>query len=285
MLDFQKNLNAQPCTHSEADTHAKPSPHLQPQTEPQPARPAHSSPEQNHLLATLPARVRNRLLPHLDLVHLPRGKVLQTPGTTLHYVYFPIDTIVAKLNLMRDGALTEVTVVGNDGMVGIDLIIGNGTAVRHAAVQVAGYAYRLAGQRLTQEFNQHSELLNLLLRYTQALMTQIAQNAVCNRHHSIQQQLCRWLLLSLDRLPGNQLQMTQETISNLLGVRREGITDAAGKLQKLGLISYQRGRIAVLDRPGLERVSCECYAEVRRETERLLPHTHNNSAHPVVLKL
>ena len=230
------------------------------------------APEHNHLLALLPAQARNRLRPHLDLVYLSQGKVLHAPGETLRCVYFPTDAIVTKRNLLHDGALTEVLVVGNDGLVGLSLITGDDIALRHAVVQCAGYAYRLASSRLVQEVDQHGELLGLLLRYTQVAMTQIGQNVVCNRHHTIEQQLCRWLLQSLDRLPCNQLHMTHEAIASLLGVRREGITEAAGKLQKLGLISYRRGRISVLDRRGLERLSCECYAVVRRETDRLLPY-------------
>ena len=172
---------------------------------------------------------------------------------------------------MESGASAEISVVGNEGLVGVSLFMGGESTPSRAVVQSAGIAYRLRGQRLKDEFNRHGELLHLMLRYTQALITQMAQTAVCNRHHSIDQQLCRWLLLSLDRLPDNRLTMTQELIANMLGVRREGVTEAAGKLQRLGVIDYARGHITVLDRPGLERLSCECYAVVKRETDRLLP--------------
>jgi CRP-like cAMP-binding protein len=198
--------------------------------------------------------------------------VLYESGDTLRHVYFPTDSIVSLLYVMASGASAEISVVGNEGLIGIALFMGGESTPSRAIVQSAGYSYRLLGQRLKDEFNRHSELQILLLRYTQALITQMSQTAVCNRHHSIDQQLCRWLLLSLDRLPTNRLTMTQELIANMLGVRREGVTDAASKLQHLGVIEYSRGQITVLDRPKLESLSCECYAVVKRETDRLLPY-------------
>jgi len=233
----------------------------------QPDRPA---PEQNHLLAALHEASRGRLFPHLELVKLPLGKVLYESGGALRYVYFPTDSIVSLLYVMESGASAEISVVGNEGVIGISLFMGGESTPSRAVVQSAGSAYRLAGQRLKDEFNRHGELLVLLLRYTQALITQMAQTAVCNRHHSVDQQLARWLLLSMDRLTSNQLTMTQELIANMLGVRREGVTEAAGKLQKQGIIQYARGHIVVLDRPALEAASCECYDVVKRETDRLL---------------
>lgn len=229
-------------------------------------------PQQNHLLAALPAEVYQRLLPHLEHIELPLGKVLYESGDTLRYVYFPIDCIVSLLYVMQDGASAEISVVGNEGLIGVALFMGGESTTSRALVQSAGHAYRLKGNLLKTEFNLHGDMLHLVLRYTQALLTQMAQTAVCNRHHTIDQQLCRWLLLSLDRLPGDQLSMTQELISNMLGVRREGVTDAAGKLQKLGIIEYSRGHITVLDRVKLEQLSCECYAVVKAETDRLLPY-------------
>ncbi len=229
-----------------------------------------SSPQQNHLLAAVHADVQERLFAHLELVTLPLGKVLYESGDTMRHVYFPTDSIVSLLYVMESGASAEIAVVGNEGLVGISLFMGGESTPSRALVQSAGSAYRLLGQRLKDEFNRHGELLVLMLRYTQSLITQMAQTAVCNRHHSIEQQLCRWLLLSLDRLPSAQLTMTQELIANMLGVRREGVTDAAGKLQKIGAIHYNRGHIQVLDRPKLEQLSCECYAVVKKETDRLL---------------
>ena len=230
------------------------------------------TPQQNHLLAELSAEVQSRLFPHLELMPLPLGKVLYESGDTLRHVYFPTNAIVSLLYVMESGASAEISVVGNDGLIGIALFMGGESTPSRGIVQSAGYAYRLLGQRLKDEFNRHGELLLLMLRYTQSLITQMAQTAVCNRHHSIDQQLCRWLLLSIDRLPDNQLTMTQELIANMLGVRREGVTDAAGKLQKLGVIEYNRGQITVLDRAKLEQLSCECYAVVKKETDRLLPY-------------
>ena len=228
-------------------------------------------PHCNHLLAALSPEIRDRLFPHLELVEMKLGDVVYESGDSLRYVYFPIDSIVSLLYVMESGASGEISVVGNEGLVGVAVFMGGESTSSRAVVQSAGVAYRLRGQKLKDEFNKHGELLHLILRYTQALITQMAQTAVCNRHHSIDQQLCRWLLLSLDRLPGNRLTMTQELIANMLGVRREGVTDAAGKLQRLGIIEYSRGQITVLDRAGLERLSCECYAVVKRETDRLLP--------------
>jgi CRP-like cAMP-binding protein len=236
-----------------------------------PAKPA-SVPQQNHLLAALTIEVRDRLFSYLELVPLPLGKVLYESGDTMRHVYFPTDSIVSLLYVMESGASAEISVVGNEGLIGVALFMGGESTPSRAIVQSAGSAYRLLGQRIKDEFNRHGELLQLMLRYTQSLLTQMAQTAVCNRHHSVDQQLCRWLLLSLDRLPGNELTMTQELIANMLGVRREGVTDAAGKLQKQGVIEYHRGHITVLDRPKLEQLCCECYAVVKKETDRLLPY-------------
>jgi CRP-like cAMP-binding protein len=229
-----------------------------------------ASPRQNHILNALPVAERKRLFPHLTLVALPLGTVLYESGDTLRHIYFPTDSIVSLLYVLKDGASAEIAVVGNDGAIGLALFMGGETTTNRAIVQSAGSAFRLSGSRLKEEFGRHGEMLHILLRYTQALITQMAQTAVCNRHHSVDQQLCRWLLLSLDRLSSNNLTMTQELIANMLGVRREGVTEAAGRLQKLGVISYNRGRIAVVDRPRLEQLSCECYAVVRTETDRLL---------------
>ncbi|PYB70540.1 Crp/Fnr family transcriptional regulator [Pseudomonas sp. LB-090624] len=229
-------------------------------------------PLQNHLLAALSAETFSRLEPHLERVSLPLGKALYESGDTLHHVHFPADAIVSLLYVMENGASAEISVVGNEGLVGIAVFMGGESTPSRAIVQSAGHAYRLPVQRLKDEFNRHGEMMMLMLRYTQALITQMAQTAVCNRHHSIDQQLCRWLLLSLDRLPGDRLCMTQELIANMLGVRREGVTDAAGKLQRLGVIEYNRGQIKVLDRARLELLSCECYAVVKKETDRLLPY-------------
>jgi CRP-like cAMP-binding protein len=229
------------------------------------------SPQQNYVLAALSAAERERLYPHLQLVPMPLGKVLYESGDVLHHVYFPINSIVSLLYVLADGASAEISVVGNEGLIGIALFMGGDTTPSRAIVQSAGSAYRLSGQMLKDEFHRNGEAQLLLLRYTQSLITQMAQTAVCNRHHSVDQQLCRWLLLSLDRLASNQLVMTQELIANMLGVRREGVTEAAGKLDKLGVIRYARGRITVLDRPQLEELCCECYAVVKKESDRLLP--------------
>jgi CRP-like cAMP-binding protein len=229
-------------------------------------------PKQNQILDALSPAARERLLPHLQVVELPLGMVLYESGDTLRHIYFPTDSIVSLLYVLEDGASAEIAVVGNDGAIGVALFMGGETTTNRAIVQSAGSAYRLTGSRLKQEFERHGEMLHILLRYTQALITQMAQTAVCNRHHSVDQQLCRWLLLSLDRLSSNELSMTQELIANMLGVRREGVTEAAGKLQDVGLIRYSRGRITVLDRTALEARSCECYQVVKAEFDRLLPY-------------
>ncbi|HET7203613.1 MAG TPA: Crp/Fnr family transcriptional regulator [Steroidobacteraceae bacterium] len=227
---------------------------------------------QNHVLAALPAADLERLAPHLQLLEMPLGKVLHQTGDVLRHAYFPTDSIVSLLYVLQDGASTEISIVGNDGLVGITLFLGGDTTPRQAVVQVAGHAYRLPGEALRDAFHRSDALRLLLLRYTQAQITQMAQTVVCNRHHTVDQQLCRWLLLTLDRLPSRELTMTQELIANMLGVRREGVTTAVGKLQRLGVITHSRGHIVVLDRAALERLSCECYAVVRHETDRLLPH-------------
>ncbi|WP_168014143.1 Crp/Fnr family transcriptional regulator [Halomonas salinarum] len=229
-------------------------------------------PRQNHLLAALPRDKYERLAPHLERVDLTLGESLVESGMMMRHVYFPTDCIVSLLCVMETGDSTEIAVVGAEGIVGISLFMGGETTPSRAVVQSAGTAYRLKGQLLKDEFDRASTLQFLLLRYTQALITQMAQTAVCNRHHSLDQQLCRWLLLSLDRLPTNELVMTQELIANMLGVRREGVTESAGKLQKAELISYHRGRIRVLDRPGLEARVCECYPVVKKEYDRLLSY-------------
>src|SRR3984957_18448608 len=229
------------------------------------------SPFQNHILGALKEDARDRIFPDLQLVPMPLGRVLYESGDPLLHVYFPIDSIVSLLYVLENGASAEISVVGNEGLIGIALFMGGETTPSRAIVQSAGRAFRLIGQHLKDEFHRNGGMQLLLLRYTQALITQMAQTAVCNRHHSVDQQLCRWLLLSLDRLVSNKLTMTQELIANMLGVRREGVTDAAGKLQKLGVIQYARGRITVLDRTQLELLCCECYAVVKKETDRLLP--------------
>ena len=228
------------------------------------------NPRDNHILDALPDEERERLFPHLSFVSMPLGKVLYESGETLKHIYFPTDSIVSLLYVMKDGASAEIAVVGNEGAIGVALFMGGETTPSRAIVQSAGSAFRLEGKRLKLEFNRHGQMLHVLLRYTQSLITQMAQTAVCNRHHSVNQQLCRWLLLSLDRLRSNELKMTQELIANMLGVRREGVTAAAGELQKAGVIRYSRGRITVLDRPKLEQLSCECYSVVKRESDRLL---------------
>jgi len=230
-----------------------------------------SLPKDNHLLAVLPEAEWQRWQPLLELVDLPLGKVLYESGGTMSHVYFPTTAIVSLLYVMEDGASAEIAVVGNEGLVGVAIFMGGGSTPSRALVQSAGKGYRMRAAVINQEFERSSAVLHLLLRYTQALITQMAQTAVCNRHHSLDQQLCRWLLLSLDRLQGNELVMTQELIANMLGVRREGVTEAALKLQGAGLIRYARGRIKVLDRAGLERRTCECYAVVKKEYDRLLP--------------
>jgi len=230
-----------------------------------------SSPKQNHLLAALPAADYTRLLPHLEAIRLPLGWVVYESGSVQEYEYFPTDSIVSLLYVMDDGFSAEIAVVGSEGLVGISLFMGGDTTPSRAVVQSAGKGYRVKANVLKKEFALGDELQHLSLRYTQALMTQMAQTAVCNRHHSVDQQLCRWLLLSMDRLPGNELTMTQELIADMLGVRREGVTVAAHKLQTAGLIHYSRGHITILDRAKLEQRVCECYAVVKREYGRLLP--------------
>jgi CRP-like cAMP-binding protein len=225
----------------------------------------------NHLLAALPPGAWRRWEPLLEQVEMPLGQVLYESGSVLDHVYFPTTAIVSLLYVLEDGASAEIAVVGFEGLVGISLFMGGGSTPSRAVVQSAGTGYRLGAEAMKNEFDRAGPVLHLLLRYTQALLTQMAQTAVCNRHHSLDQQLCRWLLLSMDRLSGNELVMTQELIANMLGVRREGVTEGALKLQKVGLIRYSRGRITVLDRPGLEQRTCECYAVVKREYDRLLP--------------
>lgn len=228
-------------------------------------------PRQNHLLAALPAADFERLQSSLKLTQLRLGDVIYEPGSQLRHLYFPTTAIVSLLYIMADGASAEIAIVGNDGILGIALFMGGETTPSRAVVQSAGHAYRLAGDVLKDEFNRGGALQHLLLRYTQALLTQMAQTAVCNRHHTLDQQLCRWLLLSLDRVSGNELFMTQELIANMLGVRREGVTEAAQKLQAAGLIKYSRGHIIIVDRAALEARACECYAVVKKESDRLLP--------------
>ena len=232
---------------------------------------AERAPRQNHLLAALPVVDYERLVDDLELIPMVLGDVLYESGSQQAHVYFPTNSIVSLLYVMEDGSSAEIAVVGNEGIIGVSLFMGGETTPSRAVVQSAGYAYRLKGQLLKREFSRSVELQQLLLRYTQALLTQMAQTAVCNRHHTVDQQLCRWLLLSLDRLASNELTMTQELIANMLGVRREGVTEAAGKLQEVGLIHYSRGRITVVNRPGLEAKACECYRVVKREFDRLLP--------------
>ncbi|MCA1770434.1 MAG: Crp/Fnr family transcriptional regulator [Halomonas sp.] len=233
-------------------------------------------PRQNQLLKGLATEEYQRLAPHLERVDLKLGASLVESGQTMRYVYFPTDLIVSLLCVMEDGSSTEIAVVGTEGIVGISLFMGGETTPSRAVVQSAGTAYRLKGKLLKDEFYRAGPLQRMLLRYTQALLTQMAQTAVCNRHHSLDQQLCRWLLLSLDRLPTNELIMTQELIANMLGVRREGVTESAGKLQRAGLISYHRGRIIILDRPGLEARVCECYKVVKKEYDRLLTYSRSD---------
>ncbi|SFN66261.1 Crp/Fnr family transcriptional regulator [Nitrosospira briensis] len=226
-------------------------------------------PDQNHLLAALPAIELERLKPHLELMHMPLGDVLCESGGRLPYVYFPTSTIISLHYILENGASSEIAGVGNEGMLGISLFMGGESTPSWATVQTAGYGYRMKAALLLQEFNQGGPVQRLLLRYTQALITQISQTAVCNRHHTIEQQLCRWLLLTLDRLNSEELVMTQELIASMLGVRREGITEAAGKLQQAGIIRYRRGHITVLDQIGLKAHVCECYDVVKKEFDRL----------------
>jgi len=239
---------------------------------------ARHTPQQNHLLAALPAEIFERLSPHLELIGMPLGEVLYESGGQLQHVYFPTTAIVSLHYVMEDGASAEIAGVGNEGVLGISLFMGGNTTPGRATVQTGGFGYRLKWRFMLDEFNRiggrrSGALQNLLLRYTQALLTQMSQTAVCNRYHSVEQQLCRWLLLTLDRLPTNELTITHELISNMLGVRREGVTETAGNLQRAGLISYRRGHITVLDRPGLETHACECYNVVKKEFHRLLYDT------------
>jgi CRP-like cAMP-binding protein len=240
------------------------------------------SPSQNHLLSALPEAQFERLTPHLELVPLPLGEILFEPGGQLQHAYFPTTAIVSLHYVMESGASSESAGVGNEGVVGISLFMGGDTTSSSAVVKSAGHAYRLPRRLLMEEFDRGGLLQRLLLRYTQALMTQMTQTAVCNRHHSVEQQLCRWLLSTLDRIPSGELVMTQELVASMLGVRREGITAAAGALQQAGFIRYRRGHIGVLDRPGLEGRSCECYAVVRKELSRLLSDVrYRQEASPV----
>lgn len=232
-----------------------------------------NGPKQNRLLAALPDADFDRLAAALEFVDLPLGQTLYEPGARQPYVYFPTTTIISLIYIMEDGSAAEIAVVGHEGLLGISLFMGGGTTPSRAIVQSTGGAYRLPSQVLQGEFDRAGALMHLLLRYTQALITQMGQTAVCNRHHSVDKQLCRWLLMSLDRLEKPELTMTQELIANMLGVRREGVTEAAGKLQGAGIISYTRGHITVLDRPKLERRVCECYRVVKKEYDRLLPGT------------
>jgi CRP-like cAMP-binding protein len=231
-------------------------------------------PRQNRILGALSSAEFMRLVPHLKPIELPLGHVLYESGDVQAHVYFPTSGIISLLYVLQDGGSAEISVVGNEGLLGVSLLMGGESTPSRAVVQSAAHAFRMSSQRIKEEFQRSDEFRVLLLRYMQALITQMAQTAVCNRHHSIDQQLCRWLLLSLDRLPSNELTMTQELIANMLGVRREGVTDAAGKLQKLGVIRHNRGQITVLDRPGIEKLCCECYAVVKREPDRLLPGTN-----------
>jgi CRP-like cAMP-binding protein len=227
--------------------------------------------DKNYLLSALPASIRERWLPHFEAVEMPLGEVVYESGATLSHVYFPTTAIISLLYVMENGASAEIAVVGNEGLVGVSLFMGGKSTPSRAVVQSAGQGLRLRADTMEEEFNRGGPVLHLLLRYTQALITQMSQTAVCNRHHSLDQQLSRWLLLSLDRLEGNQLEMTQELIANMLGVRRKGVTEGAMKLQRAGLIQYARGRILVVDRKGLEKRTCECYVVVKKEYDRLLP--------------
>lgn len=228
-----------------------------------------ASPKQNQLLATILKRSKLEYFPSLALVELQLGDVIYESGQPIEFVYFPTNCIISLLNVMTSGASAEIAVIGNEGMLGVSVIMGGDSTPSRAVVQSKGYAYRLRVAELKKELEARTDVWVLTLRYTQALITQMSQTAACNRHHSIDQQLCRWLLLSLDRLRGNELAMTQELIANMLGVRREGVTEAAGRLQKAGIIQYRRGQITVVDRARLEGLCCECYAVVKRETDRL----------------
>jgi CRP-like cAMP-binding protein len=232
--------------------------------------PTRHSPDQNHLLATLPAEIFERIAPHLELVSMPLGEALYESGGQLHYVFFPTTAIVSLHYVMENGSSAEIAGVGNEGVVGISLFMGGNTTPSRATGCTGGHGYRLKARLMMEEFNRAGPMMRLMLRYTQALITQMSQTAVCNRHHSMEQQMSRWLLLTLDRLPSQELIMTQELIASMLGVRREGITETAGDLQRAGLISYRRGHITVIDRAGLEKRACECYDVVKKEFRRLL---------------
>jgi CRP-like cAMP-binding protein len=240
------------------------------------------SPGQNHLLAALPAEEFGRLAAHLELVPMLLGEILYEPGSQMQHAYFPTTAIVSLHYVMESGASAETAGVGNEGVVGISLFMGGDTTPSSAVVQTAGHGYRLPGRLLKQEFNRAGAARNLLLRYTQSLITQMIQTAACNRHHSVEQQLCRWLLLTLDRSVSSELVMTQELVASMLGVRREGITEAAGNLQRAGLIRYRRGHISVLQRDGLEKRSCECYAVVKKELLRLMSDVRQRQGAPAL---
>jgi CRP-like cAMP-binding protein len=273
-----KTSSAAAAKQAAADTRASTAPRAATAVHAVPAVPAAAgassrhTPRQNHLLGALPTYAYDRVAVHLELVELNLGDVLYEPGIQLRYVYFPTTAIVSLLYVMENGASAEIAIVGNEGILGISLFMGGETTPSRAVVQSAGFGYRLRAQYLKDEFGRSGPFLHLLLRYTQALITQMAQTAVCNRHHSVDQQLCRWLLLSLDRLSSTELSMTQELIANMLGVRREGVTEAAGKLQQAGLIHYRRGKITVIDRSRLQERCCECYQVVKSEFDRLLPY-------------
>ena len=237
--------------------------------------PSENDPNKNHLLAAMLDAEFGRLSPHLEAVAMRVGDVLYESGGRLEYAYFPTSAIISLHYLLENGGSSEIAGVGNEGMVGVSLFMGGDTTPSRAIVQTGGTAFRLPARVLLEEFNRGGPVMRLLLRYTQALLTQMAQTAVCNRHHTVEQQLCRWLLLTLDRVPGSDLTMTQELIANMLGVRREGVTEAAGRLQGYGYISYRRGHITVLDRKGIERDVCECYAVVKKEFARLLSDVRN----------
>ena len=240
------------------------------------AKTAGHTPNQNHLLASLPAEIFERVSPNLELVAMPLGEVVCESGGQLQYVYFPTTAILSLHYVMENGSTAEIAGVGNEGVLGVSLFMGGNTTPSRTTVQTGGWGYRLKARLMVEEFNRAGPMMRLMLRYTQALMAQMSQTAVCNRHHSVEQQLCRWLLLTLDRLTSNELTMTQELIAGMLGVRREGITEAAGHLQQAGIIRYRRGHITVLDRAGLETRTCECYNVVRKEFHRLLSELHND---------
>jgi CRP-like cAMP-binding protein len=245
--------------------------------------PSPHNPSQNHLLAALPTAEFERLAAHLELVPMPLGEILYEPGGQLQHAFFPTTSIVSLHYVMASGASAEAAGVGNEGVVGISLFMGGDTTPSSAVVQTAGHAYRLESRLLKQEFQRGGLMQHLLLRYTQALITQVSQTAVCNRHHSVEQQLCRWLLLTLDRVSSRELVMTQELVASMLGVRREGITDAAGRLQHAGFIRYRRGHISVLQRSGLEARTCECYAVVKKEIGRLLSDVRYRQGAPALV--